>query len=116
MGPCWWLDTQCAAVSTRSPDGLATTLAEQKGDASWPPEVVNSAPTATAWPIASRGDGVRVDLPRAGRVRPSAVTAPTTRVTRAERITSARPALSRRRLALRLAGAARRSALPWSVR
>src|SRR5256884_9403904 len=38
--------TQCAAVITRSPAGLSTTLAVQKCWPSWPADVVNSAPTA----------------------------------------------------------------------
>src|SRR6202035_391107 len=38
--------TQCAAVITKSPAGLSTTLAVQKCWPSWPADVVNSAPTA----------------------------------------------------------------------
>src|SRR5579859_6169514 len=41
--------TQCAAVITRSPAGLSTTLAVQKCWPSRPADVVNSAPTA-GWP------------------------------------------------------------------
>src|SRR5258705_12823827 len=40
------LVTQCAAVITRSPAGLSTTLAVQKCRPSLPAAVVNSAPTA----------------------------------------------------------------------
>src|ERR1051325_5563330 len=47
--------TQCAAVTTRSPAGLSTTLAVQKCLPSCPEERVNSAPTAgwpeNAWPL-----------------------------------------------------------------
>ena len=56
---------QCAAVMSRLPDGLLTTLAVQKCAPSLPPERVNSAPTAavplngtprltagTVWPTA----------------------------------------------------------------
>src|SRR5215831_19256606 len=37
---------QCAAVMSRFPAGLLTTLAVQKCAPSWPPDRVNSAPTA----------------------------------------------------------------------
>ena len=47
--------TQCAAVTSRSPCGLCTTLAVQKCVPSWPLLVVNSAPTADGPP-----DGVPV--------------------------------------------------------
>src|SRR5581483_4751584 len=47
--------TQCAAVITRSPAGLSTTLAVQKCRPSRPEELVNSAPTAgspeNGWPF-----------------------------------------------------------------
>src|SRR2546429_9920750 len=47
--------TQCAAVITRSPAGLSTTLAVQKCGPSRPEERVNSAPTAgspaNGWPV-----------------------------------------------------------------
>src|SRR5216683_2661699 len=45
MGSLWPL-RQCAAVISRSPPGLWTTLAVQKCQASLPRRVVNSAPTA----------------------------------------------------------------------
>jgi hypothetical protein len=63
---------QCAAVITRSPAGLSTTLAVQKCWPSWPAEVVNSAPTAgvpaNAWP--SREGAVRC---RTARTKPLAM-------------------------------------------
>src|SRR5579859_7153141 len=49
------LVAQCAAVSTRSPAGLSTTLAVQKCWSSLPADVVNRAPTAGSpandWPF-----------------------------------------------------------------
>src|SRR6516225_1204055 len=52
--------TQCAAVITRSPAGLSTTVAVQKCWFSPPEEVVNSAPTGGVPPNAcpAREDGV----------------------------------------------------------
>ncbi len=45
-GGCLFLNTQCAAVMSRFPARLCTTLAVQKWATSLPLAMVNSAPTA----------------------------------------------------------------------
>ena len=78
---------QCAAVITRSPAGLSTTLAVQKCWPSLPAAVVNSAPTAgvppNAW--ASREGPVRCRTARAKPVAMSPVCGPASRSQRDDR-------------------------------
>src|ERR1700759_4759761 len=63
--------TQCAAVRTRSPCGLDTTLAVQKCSPSRPAVSVNSAPTAGV-PAKARAGGADETSCRPLRARPEA--------------------------------------------